>query len=147
MIGIPRIPGRTEGLRFRHPHQTQFGKVRLAEDDQSRPPEPLHDDGVFGGHEILQGPAPAAHGNPRPRMEYILEQEGHAGEGTGGDRRDGGLPGQFIHGDDHGVEARIPAFDPADRLFTEFGRAHLAFADEHRQTEAVVPVIFRKSSH
>jgi len=93
-----------------------------------------------GRRQIGRQPRPFAVGHPFHMAHDILEQEGHALEGTIGQLLPGHLAGPFEHRPDNRIERRVVPFDPLDCGFDQLRRFDVLAMDKFREPE---PVIFR----
>ena len=103
---------------------------------------------VFGSRRQVGEEAAAPRG-PRPgeRGTQILEQEGHAGEGSLRQALLDGLRGEVVEFHHDRVDRRVARLDARDRRFQHLRRADLARLYERRQTERIIRIVLREAAH
>jgi hypothetical protein len=127
--GVPRVAGRAEQRRLAGRRQPEFGRVRLAQDDQPCSAQPHHEFGVDGGHVAGQEHRALGEAHALHLAGQVLEQVRHSGEGPR--RACARRLGRLVEDRrDDGVQRRVQRLDALDGRRYELGRGDLAGADQ-----------------
>jgi hypothetical protein len=142
---VPGIVGGAEARRLGHGQEPELGSICPAEHHEAGSHVPAGELAVAGGAPAVEKPASRGGGFAREGLEQILDEEGHPGEGAVAlHARSPCLGYALVH---HGVEPRIDALEPRDRLLEHLLATHLAAPDQVREADAVVARVLTPPAH